>query len=172
MFLHIEKFTFLSLRIHCYTNTYPSFNLVSSLMNLFPSRAEGQQQWFQAVNCNSVSDTLKVFVLVITLEQTPFDTKLLKYKKCVFISKWVFLFSGYNLTHILETLLSQRRNSFCTVLCTLFSCYALNYTNLHTTDESSTMQTLPRNLRLKSYSVATAFAGSRWNTGHPVKAET
>lgn len=50
---------------------------------------------------------------------------------------------------------------FCTVLCTLFSCYILNYADVHTTAESPTMQISPRNIKLKIYSFATPFAGSR-----------
>lgn len=72
MVLYKEQFTFHFLTIHAYINIYSSFNLISSLMTLFSSEAEGQHQGCQAIECNPVSGTVKVFLLLIAVLQTLF----------------------------------------------------------------------------------------------------
>lgn len=151
MVLYLEQFTFNFLTIHPYTNIQPSFNLLSSFRTLFSSEAEGQHQECQAVECNPVSDTLKMFALLIAVQQTSFNTKFLKYKKkniCLYKKmNWFFFWIKSHMCwkrHFFQS-------HFCTVPCALFSSYVLNYTHVHTAAGSQTMQALPRNIKVKIY---------------------
>lgn len=120
MVLYLEQFTFHFLTIHPYTNIQPSFNLLSGFRTLFSSEAEGQHQECQAVECNPVSDTLKMFALLIAVQQTSFNTKFLKYKKkkkiCLYKKmNWFFFLD--KISYVLEMSLFPEPFLHC-ALCT------------------------------------------------------